>query len=410
MSTLKAPPIDASTATNIDDTVVIVCNGIAIITVSSIAIDASKDDSSKSNQRIVFDAPKSNQIVTVMSKDSSSINVYYFKSSDKTSKTSNLMVTSGRESYVIAVPTGYYSIDGLPWKLNPNEVSISSPALQRPLFTGGQGGAPYDTGDLIFIKAIRVRYNEEIAVLGVTNSEGNSIDYGGEGGMAKGMSNMEIFNVPKGEKIVTIKGKSNQYVNAIQFITDKNTISPFYGSNNSGSSFTFNAPPGYYLVGINGHVGNIIDSFGPIWGTSPTIIPKIIGGSDGISFNSGKSATILTSITISTDKNKFIESIELNGLPLQGGGSGHFNQLTNKSIVFNIPIGEKIITMIGKSSISINSIQFITDKGTASPHIGNLDGTTFSFFAPPKFYLVGIVGRADTIINAIAPIWGTDYF
>jgi hypothetical protein len=63
--------------------------------------------------------------------------------------------------------------------------------------------------------------------------------------------------------------KSGKYVDGLQFVTNKGFFSAWFGGDGGGQTITFNAPPGTYLVGIQGRSGRYLDAFAPIWGTNP---------------------------------------------------------------------------------------------------------------------------------------------
>jgi Jacalin-like lectin domain len=139
---------------------------------------------------------------------------------------------------------------------------MSSP--NNPDLLGGGGGDYFSTGAVAKVKSVSLRsgkFIDSIQLVYSTNQA--SAIYGGGGG------GTGSFSAAGNEVIVAVTVKYGSYVDSLQFTTDKGSRSPWFGGTGGGVSFTFNAPPGTYLVGIQGRKGTYLDAFAPIWGTNP---------------------------------------------------------------------------------------------------------------------------------------------
>jgi len=76
------------------------------------------------------------------------------------------------------------------------------------------------------------------------------------------------------------------------------------------------------------------------------------------------------------------------------GGGGPYS--------FVVPLGENIISVLIRSGSSIDSLQFITDKGTVSQQFGGNGGTLRSYNLTGR--LIGFFGRNGAIIDQIGLI------
>ena len=138
---------------------------------------------------------------------------------------------------------------------------MSSP--NNPDIEGGNGGDYFSTGAVAKVKSVKLRSGKFIDSIQLVYSTSQETDIYGGGGGAPGN-----FTAAAGDEvIVAVMVKSGKYVDGLQFITNKGWSSYFGGT--GGDTTTMYAPPGTYLVGIQGRHGRYLDAFAPIWGTNP---------------------------------------------------------------------------------------------------------------------------------------------
>jgi len=136
-------------------------------------------------------------------------------------------------------------------------------ASNNPATVGGPGGHIFSTGVVGKVKSVSIRSGYRIDRIQLGYSSGATSDiYGGSGG-----NEPVQFNADGDEVIVAIIGRAGGRVDSLQFVTSNGTVSSFNGGT-GGDPFTFQAPPGNFLVGIQGRCGAELDAFAPIWGTN----------------------------------------------------------------------------------------------------------------------------------------------
>ena len=86
-----------------------------------------------------------------------------------------------------------------------------------------------------------------------------------------------------------------------------------------------------------------------------------------------------------------------------GGGGG-------KEEEFLLEPGERIVRVEGRAGNVIDSLQFFTDRGKASPKYGGGGGTPFSAVAPDGGQLIMIEGRAGNVIDQVTLGFGPAYY
>lgn len=129
---------------------------------------------------------------------------------------------------------------------------------------GGNGGTPFkDSEDEInmgFISQIDVRHGKVIDNLRLSYGNSAASQHGGGGGSA------DTFVLEPGERIIRVEGSAGDYIDSLQFFTDKGKQSPKYGGG-GGTPFQAEASVGGQLITIEGRAGEFIDqvtlSFGP---------------------------------------------------------------------------------------------------------------------------------------------------
>lgn len=136
--------------------------------------------------------------------------------------------------------------------------------IDKQVQVGGNGGTPFkDSEDEInigFISKIDVRYGKVIDNLRLSYGNSPASQHGGGGGSA------DTFVLEPGERIIRVEGSAGDYIDSLQFFTDKGKQSPKYGGG-GGTPFQAEASVGGQLITIEGRAGDFIDqvtlSFGP---------------------------------------------------------------------------------------------------------------------------------------------------
>ena len=82
------------------------------------------------------------------------------------------------------------------------------------------------------------------------------------------------------------------------------------------------------------------------------------------------------------------------------GGNGGWEDF------FDIPVGEFIKQVIVYSGSMVDSLQFVTDKGTTSQKFGGNGGNKHVFTVPEGAKLVGLYGRTASYMNSLGFYYG----
>ena len=73
---------------------------------------------------------------------------------------------------------------------------------------------------------------------------------------------------------------------------------------------------------------------------------------------------------------------------------------------FDVPMGESIQHVIVYSGGMVDSLQFVTDKGTTSQKFGGDGGNKHVFTVPEGAKLVGIYGRSGDMVDSLGFYYG----
>ena len=281
---------------------------------------------------------------------------------------------------------------------------MSSSNNPNPDIVGGAAGDYFCTGAVAKVKSVNLRSSallvDSIQLVYSTNQASDA--FGGAGGVPGN------FTVTGTEAIVAVFVRySGLEVMGLKFITNRGKESALFGYFKAGVTITFNAPPGTYLVGIQGRKGRCLNAFAPIWGTDPDplMLLPIRGGGGGDYFSTGAVAKVKT---VNLRSGGLIDSIQL--VYSTNQASAVFGGIGGAPGSFTAAAGDEVIVAATvKSGKYVDGLQFMTNKGVPSPWFGGTGGgDAFTFYAPPGTYLVGIQGAKGFYLDAFAPIWGTN--
>ncbi|MDE2589473.1 MAG: hypothetical protein KGL95_07385 [Patescibacteria group bacterium] len=160
-------------------------------------------------------------------------------------------------------------------------VDFSLPIIQEGP-SGGGGGEIVPSWSMpadAIIVSFEVKfgnYVNQLVLHYTSNSEGDgAITLGG----TDPASNHVYFPLQHGEQIQSIKGKYGSYVDSITIVTNVKTYGIFGGSGGS-TSYQYDIPQTWRLIGLFGRVGKWIDAIGVIYGFGlrMTPLPKKVTG------------------------------------------------------------------------------------------------------------------------------------
>ncbi|RYP86364.1 hypothetical protein DL769_000748 [Monosporascus sp. CRB-8-3] len=147
--------------------------------------------------------------------------------------------------------------------------------LAAPL-VGGSGGISFDmlsnleSPSKAILKTIIIRCARQIdaveCIYRTAHGDKRSGRFGGYGGTE------HTFALYEGERIVKVKGYASAHMDSLQFVTNTNKCSEWYGGG-GGSPVEWSPPEkdaGLSLLCFHGRSGGRIDSIGPVWATDPT--------------------------------------------------------------------------------------------------------------------------------------------
>jgi hypothetical protein len=257
----------------------------------------------------------------------------------------------------------------------------------RRVLVGGAGGIPFDDrGATGTIRSIRLRAGNGIDAI--------QVNYGGTWGPIRGNPSggqPYSFDLAADEHIVTVRGRSGQFIDQLIFFTNKGRVFGPYGGA-GGTPFSESAPTGQKLGAIYGRSGSAIDSlffaWNPIVGTSGAIpeackqyLPGgvktlsrsvlfkrrrgrrvLYGGDGGIPFSdlSFTKAGDITGIRLDVTNNV------INMIQIRYGSAlatPHGVETPQGVKIINLVPGENIIGVAGEAGTKINRLLFTTDIG-----------------------------------------------
>ena len=86
---------------------------------------------------------------------------------------------------------------------------------------------------------------------------------------------------------------------------------------------------------------------------------------------------------------------------------GQYSRPNSTLSSFVVPEGENIVTVKMSSGWRINSLQFVTDKGTVSERFGGTGGDESTYELPGKF--IGFFGKEDLDLHQLGFITTADF-
>ena len=86
--------------------------------------------------------------------------------------------------------------------------------------------------------------------------------------------------------------------------------------------------------------------------------------------------------------------------------SGNYGGKGGGENFFDVPMGESIKQVIVRSGTMVDSLQFVTDKGTKSQKFGGKGGSKHVETVPDGSKIVGIYGRSGDLLDSIGFYYG----
>ncbi|KIK50325.1 hypothetical protein GYMLUDRAFT_266193 [Collybiopsis luxurians FD-317 M1] len=242
-----------------------------------------------------------------------------------------------------------------------------------------------------------------------------------------------VFTLGKNERIVSVVGRASARIDSLQFITN---------TGSTGAPFVYR---GYdkelkaerALMGFKGHASNEIDSVEPVWSNTRILDARHVtvgdymggfvgdGHFDQLSKVSDPFKTTLQAIIVRAAAE--VDAIECIFHTVDDGEqkSGRAGGPGGTEYVFTLGKNERIVSIAGRASARIDSLQFTTNTGRHSEVYGGPGGEPFVLKPPFKgtdgssdanMSLLCFQGRAAPTpnygnaitIHGLAPVWAPD--
>ena len=223
--------------------------------------------------------------------------------------------------------------------------------------------------------------------------------HGGSGG------SRNTFRLDSGEYIVGISGRCGDYIDSIQFQTNRRE-SQLYGGSGGGRDYQISVPADNQVVGFTGRAGIYLDAVGLVF--SPisalqTSQAQIAGGRGGSPFTDPGMAGGARIVEIRIRSGERIDAVQAvyalpDGRRVEGpqhGGRG------GKASVFQLDSDEYVTAISGRCGDQVDSLVIQTNKRTSQRFGGRGGRQDYRIEVPSGSLAAGFTGRAGEYIDAI---------
>ncbi|MBZ5643390.1 MAG: hypothetical protein LAO19_11565 [Acidobacteriia bacterium] len=232
--------------------------------------------------------------------------------------------------------------------------------------------------------------------------------HGGPGGM------LGVFRLDPDEYLTGASGRAGDYIDSIQFLTNKRT-SPAFGGNGGRREFRVDVPANTQAAGFEGRAGQYLDAIGltfsplrrkSFFGFGSTPQPgqtTLAGGSGGTEFVDADVPAGGRIVEVRIHAGEYVDSIQMiytmpDGRPLEAarhGGDG------GRGISFRLDQGEYIVGISGRYGQYVDSVRIRTNKRTSEVFGGRGGEREFRIDVPDDSQATGFIGRAGEYLDAI---------
>jgi hypothetical protein len=221
--------------------------------------------------------------------------------------------------------------------------------------------------------------------------------HGGSGGRRN------TFRLDSGEYIVGISGRCGDYIDSIQFQTNRRESQPYGGGTRD---YQINVPAGNQVVGFTGRAGIYLDAVGLIFSPiSPlqTSQAQIVGGRGGSPFTDPGMPGRARIVEIRIRSGERIDAVQAvyalpDGRRVEGpqhGGRG------GKMSTFLLDSDEYVTAISGRYGDQVDSLVIQTNKRTSQRFGGRGGREDYWIKVPSGSQAAGFTGRAGEYIDAI---------
>jgi Jacalin-like lectin domain len=286
---------------------------------------------------------------------------------------------------------------------------------------GGPGGrvfmdqAPEQGARVIEVQVHSGEYVDSVELLYMLD-DGRTVMgplHGGPGGQ------LSAFHLDADEYLVGASGRVGEYIDSIEFQTNKRT-SPTYGGSGGNRNFNVSVPPNNQVTGFAGRGGQYLDAIGLTFtpmrrrifsGFGRTPQPgqtDLAGGSGGTEFVDADVPVGGRIVEVRVHGGDYIDSIQMiyampDGRLLEAavhGGEG------GQGLSFRLDPGEYIIGISGRCGQYVDSLQIRTNKRTSQSFGGRGGDREFRIDVPDGNQATGFIGRQGEYLDAIGIAYG----
>jgi hypothetical protein len=286
---------------------------------------------------------------------------------------------------------------------------------------GGPGGRPFldpEPGPGARVVEVQVHSGEFVDAMQFVYMLGDGRTvmgplHGGPGGQ------LGVFRLDPDEYLIGAAGRAGDYVDSIQFLTNKRT-SPAFGGNGGRREFRVDVPDNTQAIGLAGRGGQYLDAvgltFAPLrrrsffgFGGSPQPgQTDLAGGSGGTEFVDADVPAGGRIVEVRIHAGDYVDSIQMvysmpDGRPLEAarhGGDG------GRGVSFRLDRDEYIVGIAGRYGQYVDSVRIRTNKRTFPPVGGRGGDKDFRIDVPNDNQVTGFIGRSGEYLDAIGLAYG----